>query len=70
MIFYEGVLGGRCDGDDVILVEADGVSPAPGPDPQPPVRCGVQGPQVVVIVCLDDDKFGSSKSCGHARVTR
>ena len=68
--FHKGVLQSRSDGDDVVTVKANGVSPAPGPDPQPPVRRGIQGPQVMVIVCLDNDKLSCNKSCGHAGVTR
>jgi len=68
--FHKGVPQSRSDGDDVVTVKANGVSPAPGPDPQPPVRRGIQGPQVMVIVCLDNDKLSCNKSCGHAGVTR
>jgi len=68
--FHKGVLQSRSDGDDVVTVKANGMSPAPGPDPQPPVRRGIQGPQVMVIVCLDNDKLSCNKSCGHAGVTR
>ena len=68
--FHKGVLQSRSDGDDIVTVKANGVSPAPGSNPQPPVRRGIQGPQVMVIVCLDNDKLSCDKSCGHAGATR
>lgn len=64
MTLDKGVLRSWRDRDHVILVEPDGVPPASGADPEPPIWRSVQHSQVVIVIRLYDYEGGGVGSSG------
>lgn len=61
------MLCGGGDGDDVVLVQPDGVAAAARADPQSPIGGGVQDPEEMVVVGFDDNELtiGGPRFCCH-----